>query len=156
MAAPTPTTRETPLGIPLKDGFPTKITIEDDPDISFWEKTVQPPGLDGGDKIDISTMHNTTYRTYIPRSLKELTDGRCRVAYDPDIYDEILARINVNDVITITFPDGSTLAFWGFIRTFEPQEIAEGGQPEADVQFSPTNYDGSAEQAAVMDEVAGT
>jgi len=156
MAVPSPTSRETPDGIPLKDGYQTLITIEDDPNISFWEKTVQPPGLDGGDKVDITTMHNTALRTYVARSLTEMTDMRTRVSYDPDAYDEILAVINTNDVITVKFSDGSTIAFWGYLRSFEPADISEGSQPEADIVICPTNYDGSAEQNFVLDEVAGT
>jgi hypothetical protein len=65
--------------------------------------------------------------------------------------------INVNDEITVTFSDGSTLAFWGFLKSFEPSENTEGEQPEAEITIFPTNVDNSgAEQVPVLTSVAGT
>lgn len=158
MAAPSSTARVAPDGIPLEDGFSTKIAFEHDPNISFWEKTVKPPGLDGGDAIDITTMHNTTWRTFAARDLKTLTEMSTTVAYDPDVYDEILAIINLEGSITVTFPDGSTLDFFGYLRTFEPNDVSEGSQPEATITIQPTNYDptNDVEAAPVMTEVSGT
>ena len=157
MAAPTPTTRVTPDGIKLDDGYQTLVTFEADTNISFWEKSINPPGLDGGETNDTTTMHNVTYRTSAPRALKTMTEMTITAAYDPDLYDEALALINVETVITVTFPDGSTLAFWGYLRVFAPSEVAEGSQPECSLTIQPTNQDtDGAEQAAVMTEVAGT
>ncbi len=157
MGAPTTTARSTPLGIKLDDGYSTKIACAADSDISFWERSVTPPGLDGGELIDTTTMHNTTYRTFSPRSLATMTPMTCSAAYDPDAYDEILAILNLNREWTVTFPDGSTLDFWGALIRFEPGELVEGTFPEATITIGPTNQDNDgAEQAAVMTEVAGT
>ena len=49
MSAPTVTARGTPAGTKLDDGFSTKVAFAADPTIAFFEKTVQPPGFDGGD-----------------------------------------------------------------------------------------------------------
>ena len=140
MAAPVPAARATPDGNKLKDGFSTKITIGLDSDISFWEKTVTPPAVEGGDKIDQTTMHNSAWRTFRPRSLKTLNECTLTAAYDPDVYDEIIAIINAETTITVTFPDGSTLAFFGYLRFFEPSEHTEGEQPECTITIEPTNY----------------
>jgi hypothetical protein len=158
MAAPTPTARSTPTGIPLFDGFSTKITLAADLDIEFWEKDVQPPAVDGGDAIDITTMHNTTWRTKNARSLVDLGDVQTTVAYDPLCYTSILSVVNVHTTITVTFPDGTTLAFFGFLRSFAPNAAAEGAQPEATVTIVPTNYDHTnhVEAAPVLTNVAGT
>jgi hypothetical protein len=157
MAAPAATARGTPSGLKLKDGFSTLITIERFPTISFWEKSVTPPGWDGGDEIDISTMHNDALRTFAPRSLKTMTECSATVAYDPAVYSQIVQAININDEITVTFSDGSTLAFWGFLKSFEPSENTEGEQPEAEITIFPTNVDNSgAEQTPVLTSVAGT
>jgi hypothetical protein len=154
----TPTPRVTPGGIKLDDGYSTKITFAADTDVSLWEKTVKPPGIDGGDAIDTTTMHNTTYRTMASRALKTLTESSVKCAYDPDLYNQILALVNNETAITVTFPDGSTLAFWGYLRTFEPDDLTEGSQPEATVNISPTNVNPTtrAEEGPVLTSVAGT
>jgi len=158
MAAPTLTARVAPLGIALADGYSTKIAFAADSDISFWEKSVSPPSLDGGDTIEVSTMHNSVYRTFAARALITLGESSITAAYDPDAYDEIIGIINVNTSVTVHFPDGSTLTFWGYLRTFEPGDNTEGEQPEATITIQPTNVDPSSghEHGPVMVEVAGT
>jgi len=158
MADPSPTARTTPGGINLQDGYSTKITLAADSDISFWEKTVTPPGIDGGDAIEQTTMHNTTWRTFRPRSLATLTECVLTALYDPDVYDEILAVLNKETTITVTFSDGSTLAFFGYLRLFELGDHVEGDPPECTITIQPTNYDATndVEAGPVMDEVAGT
>lgn len=153
------TTRQTPAGIKLDDGFSTKIAFERDPDVSFWEKTVQPPGYDGGDEIDTTTMHNVTYRTMSARRLKTLTEATVTVAYDPAVYTQILNNLlNQEGSVTVHFSDGSKLSFFGYLKTFEPQECTEGEQPEAEITIVPTNADPvtGAETAPTVTSVAGT
>lgn len=155
---PTPTARSAPAGIHLEDGFSTKITFAADPDISFWEKSVQPPGIDGGDAIEQTTMHSVAWRGMAPRHLRTLTSSQTTVAYDPAVYSQIVELINVETTVTVTFPDGSTLAFFGFLQKFEPADMSEGNQPEATVTITPTNRDPvtGAEAAPVLTSVAGT
>lgn len=135
----TTTARSTPIGTMLGDGFSTKICFTADPDVSFWEKTVQPPGIDGGDKVNNTTMFNTTYRTYHARYLKEMTDSKVMVAYDPRVYPQIVALINVATSITVYFPNGGKLAFYGYLKSFEFSENSEGNQPEATATIVCTN-----------------
>lgn len=158
MAAPTPTTRVTPAGIMLEDGYQSLVTLAADTNIDFWEKTVQPPGLDGGEAIPITTMHNTVYRTFVSRELITLTPISFVAAYDPAVYDQITACLNVQTTITVTFADGSTLAFYGYLQKFDPAVMTEGAQPEATITIVPTNYDPTnhVEAAPVMTSVAGT
>lgn len=158
MAAPSATARQTPAGIKMDDGHSTLITFAADPDVSFWEKTVTPPGIDGGDAIETHTMHNDEWRTMAPRQLKTLTEMTCTAAYDPDLYNQILALVNVETTVTVRFPDGSTLAFYGYLRVFEPSEMQEGEQPEAEITIQPTNQDPTtgAEEAPVLTSAPGT
>ena len=158
MAAPATTARVDPVGIRLDDGYQTLLAFEADPDISMWEKTVQPPGMDGGDEIDTTTMHNSTFRTRAARALITLTESSTTVAYDPDLFNQIINIINVSASITVHFPDGSTLDFYGFLRTFEPQDHEEGAQPEAVINITPTNCDPSnnVEEPPVLTSVTGT
>lgn len=155
---PTTTARTTPSGIKLTDGYQTLIAPAADPNIAFWERTVQPPGMDGGDMIDTTTMHNTTYRTMSPRSLITLTDMSVTAAYDPNIFNEILSILNVETSWTVHFPDGSTYDFFGALRTLEPSENTEGEMPELTITISPTNQDPQtkAEAAPVLTSVSGT
>jgi hypothetical protein len=158
MAAPTPTARVTPTGIMLEDGFSTKITFAADTNVTLYEITVQPPGYDGGDAIETTTMFNTDFRTFAARSLKTLTEGQVTFGYDPVAFSELFTLINVPTTITVTFPDGSTLAFFGYLRTFEPEALAEGEMPTATATFQPTNVDPAnhVEAAPVLTSVAGT
>lgn len=158
MAAPAPTVRQTPAGIKLKDGFPTKITIGLDPDISFWEKSVKPPGADGGDEIDQTTMHNVDVTTKAPQSLIDFTVCSGVAAYDPNILNQILATINMETTITLTFSDGSTWSFYGYLKIFDPQELTRGVQPEANFEIVVTNWDPTNKVEAVpaVASVSGT
>jgi hypothetical protein len=133
------------------------ITLAGDPDINFWEKSATPPGYDMGDGIDQTTFHNTAYRTKYPRTLIEITDGAITVAYDPAVHDLIIAQLGVNQEITITFNDGSTTAFWGFLKSFTPQEHSDGEQPEAQCEFVVTNLDAAfTENGPATASIAGT
>lgn len=158
MTAPSPTTRVTPAGRMLEDGYQSLITFAADPDVAFWEKTVQPPGVDGGEKIDVTTMHNVNLRTYAPRNLAEMTDSQFTAAYDPRVLPQILALRNVPTTITIQFPNGDSWAYYGFLQKFEPGELTEGEQPEATVTISPTNRDPltGEEEDPVLTELYGT
>lgn len=159
MTAPVTTARVAPTGLYLIDGHSTKIAFARDSDISFWEKSPQPPGMDGGDPIDVTTMHNTTWRTMRPRSLTTLTELSITAAYDPVCYTDILNNLlNQEGSITVTFSDGSTLDFFGYLKTFEPNEVEEGEQPEASITIQPTNWDpvAGSEEAPVMTSVTGT
>lgn len=159
MAAPATTARSTPAGRFLRDGYQTLIAFSRYPTVQFWEKTVQPPGLNGGDPIDITTMHNEDVKTKAARQLYDLTPSKTRVAYDPKCYTQILTLLNDDTgSVTVHFPDGSTLDFYGYVMNFEPAELREGEQPEADVTIVPTNFDrtNNVEASPVLTEVAGT
>lgn len=126
-----------------KDGFSTILSFAADPTVLFEQRAVTPPGVSGGGPIDTTTMSNTTWRTKSPKSLVDLTEAALTVVYDPATYDEIIALVNVNNLITVTFPDGSTLDFWGWLDSFTPGENTEGDQPTASISVQPSNVNGS-------------
>jgi len=132
----------------MTDGFPT--TIEFSAGVSgitlstvLAEKDVQPPGFDAGGENDTSTMRNTAWRTKQPKSLKTLTDVNLTCAYAPEVLTEMEDMVGVNQLITITFPDAQTWAFWGWINTFTPNAVAEGAQPECTIGIMVGNQNGS-------------
>ena len=131
MAAPSTTARVTPSGVKLTDGYRSTMAFARAPNIGFWEMTVKPPGMDGGDKIDTTTMLNDQWRTSDARALVTLTDSTIRVAYDPNMYNDIREKLlNQPGSVTVHFPDGSTLDFYGFLGKFEPSELKEGEMPQ--------------------------
>ncbi len=158
MAAPTPTARGTPSGIKLDEGFRTLVTFASNPTIGFWEKEVTPPGLQGGDPVDTTTMHNVRWRTRNPRQLITMENFKLNCAYDPYLYTSLLALLNVKTTVTVTFRDGTTLAFYGFLQSFIPGSLKEGEQPMAEITVVPTNQDPTtgAEEDPVLTNVAGT
>ena len=161
MAAPTRVELGTPTGIKLEDGYSSRYAFFANANVSFWEKSgVEPPGLDLGDAIDTTTMQNTQYRTKAKRQLIDLTDGAITVAYNPIAIEEIITMMAITDpdAITIWWPDLSNLTFFGFLKSFTPQGMEEGSQPEANVVIVVTNWDptNDVEAGPVYVDVAGT
>ena len=129
----------------MDDGYQTTISFDAATSglTILWEKEVAPPGISAGGPVDTTTMRNSVYRTMAPKNLISLLQSSLIVAYDPAIYDEMIAMLGTNQLITITFPDAQTLAFWGFIDTFTPNSLVEGTQPTADLVIEPTNQNAS-------------
>ncbi|QDP54889.1 MAG: hypothetical protein Unbinned3891contig1000_87 [Prokaryotic dsDNA virus sp.] len=107
----------------------------------MFEKDVTPGGYSGGGPIDTTTMRNTQFRTMAPKSLKTYTPVSATVAYATVALDTILANINVKQLITITYPDNSTVEFYGWIDEFTPGAHTEGEQPTATITIQPSNTD---------------
>ncbi len=132
----------------LQDGYQTLVGFSGAPAIKLYETEVTPPGVQGGGPIDQTTMRNQNWRTKAPKKLKELTEGSYKAAYDTDAYDDVMAQVNVNQEITITFPDDSTLTFWGYLDSFQPSGLSEGNRPLADVKIIPTLMDNNGVETA--------
>lgn len=141
MGVPVTTVRVDPVGRRLEDGYRSLITFAADPNVSLWERTVKPPGIDGGDSIDTSTMHNDVWRTKASRALKELTDAGMECGYDPVVYDQIVALCNVETSITILFSNNDTLAFFGYLKSADTNDLAEGEFPTLTCVVVCTNTD---------------
>lgn len=137
----------TPSGIKIDDGHPITIDFADNPTIQFWEKTVTPPGIDGGGSNETTTMRNLKWRTFAPKHLRTLKEMKVTAAYDPAVYESILDMLQANQLISVNWPDGSTLSFWGWVDSFDPQEVSEGEQPEAEVTIIPSNQDETGAEA---------
>ena len=132
----------------IDDGFSTTIEFADYSAVSFWEKEVTPPGVSGGGEVDTTTMLNTAWRTRNAKQLKTLSNASFTAAYDPAVYDDIVSMVNQNQLITVTFPDSSTLAFWGWLDEFTPNRLVEGEQPTAEVTIIPSNQNASGVETA--------
>lgn len=142
MANPVYTARVTPTGRAMPKGYRCLVTLSLDSDIAFWEKTVKPPGADGGDLIMTSTQHNATYNTFAPQALVTLTPMELTVAWVSASYAQVMAVINLEGSITVTFPSGnSPVNFFGVLNKFEPSALEPTNQPEASITITPTAWD---------------
>jgi len=132
----------------IDDGHSTTLGFGNYPSVLFYEKEVTPPGISGGGANDTTTMANTTWRTQSPKQLKTLSEAAMTVAYDPDCLTDAVSMINENQLITVTFPDATTWAFWGWLDEFTPQSVTEGSQPTAQIKIVPSNQNGSGVETA--------
>lgn len=135
----THTDRVTPTGTPFDDGYQSLIAFAADPDLDFWEEAVGAPGVDGGDPIPTSTMHNTALRTFAPRSLKTMTPFQVQGRFASGTIDQIDALINQNGWITINWPDGTEYSFVGYLKSFQPGQAQEGSPLQGVIEVIPTN-----------------
>ena len=158
MAAPAHTTRTAPTGFKIPEGYRSYIAISGDNEIAFWERDVKPPSIDGGDPINTTTQWNVKFETFFPRHLIKLDSISVVAAYDPDVFADILANINVNQAMTFYWPDGSYVDFYGWIQKFEFGELKIGDFPTATVTIALSNTDPatSLEQGPVFHAAAGT
>ena len=62
-------------------------------------------------------------------------------AYDPAVYPQILAIVNVLTTISVSFPNGTHIRYWGWLRSFKPGALTPGEQPTATVVIEPANQD---------------
>jgi len=141
MGVPATTPLGTPTSRPLKDGYRIRIAFAANPNIRLWVKTTKPPGMDAGESIPQTTQHNVRWRTFAPRSLITLTEMTFKSAYQPGVYDQLLAILGVEGAITVHFSDDSTLDMFGFLQKAIPADTEEGKQPEMDITIAPTNVD---------------
>ena len=125
----------------MDDGFSTIITLANIPTVKIYEKDVTPPGMTAGGPIETTTMRNTAWRTFSPRQLKSLTEANATVAYATVEFDTIFGEIGKNQLVTVTFPDGSAIEFYGWLEEFTPATHTEGEQPTASMKIQPSNRD---------------
>jgi len=135
----------------LKDSFGISVTFASDPDLNLAvdPTSITPPGLEGGDAIDTTTHSNTQFRTKYPRTLIDISNASMTAIYDPDAWNDIVALINENQQITFSFPDNSSIVFYGYLQSFVPNEFVEGSPATAEMTIVVTNDDGSGESAPV-------
>ncbi len=149
MAAPTPSAKPTsPTGFKMPDGYRTLVVSKNHPLLQIWIQSIKPGGVDGGEKINTTTMYNNAWRTFAARSLRTKEDTVMKGAFDPDILrsgdaNNINAAINdPNDTITEFYPDGSSQCFYGYYQKMGAPEFKEGEFPVAEFTIVATNWDG--------------
>lgn len=158
MAAPTPTVRQTPGGIKLKNGYRSLWTFSLDPDASIWEVSITPGGGDVGDPIDQTTMWNDDYMTMSPQELVKTGETSITGAYDPELLTQLETMKGVEQVGTLIWKDGSTYANYGWINSWTFAELVNGTQPRITIVWVNSNYDpiNNVESGPALASMAGT
>lgn len=133
------TARTAPTGIPMINGFKTTIAFAANAAVKFWEETVAPPGFDGGEKVEMTSMLNISDRTYAAQVLKTLTDTNITAFWVPALYTDIVALINTNGWITVHLPDLSNIRFVGYLQSAIPQAHTNNSPPKIDIKINVTN-----------------
>lgn len=139
-----------PTGTRLTSQHPNYITFALAPNFPLWEVSTKPPGVSFGGENETTTQRNNVWRSYQPKHLRRLTPLTGRCSYAASIFTNIHNIGGKNQLITRTFSDGATLAFWGWLDTFEPEEdnISEDGQPTATFTVIPSNQDNTGAEVA--------
>jgi hypothetical protein len=119
----------------LRDGYQVLINFSLNAAVKFQEKEIQPPGLDSGGKISQTNQRNARYRTYSPKSLIDVDDIVLKVAWDPQVYSDIVTMMGKVQEIFIELPDTTVLTQYGWIDKFKPDSMKEGTEPEAAVHI---------------------
>lgn len=127
----------------LTNGFNTTVTLAG-AGVVFLEHEVTPPGYDGGPLIEVTSMRNQRWRTFVPKALITLTKLDMKAEYDPLFYSTILAQVNLNQQMFCNFPTLTnapprSVLFWGAMNSFQPQSHKIEDLPLADVTLTPTN-----------------
>lgn len=122
----------------MMDGHATLVTFELNFNVMLWEKTVTPPGREGGGAIAVDTMRNTRYLVQHPKKLVKLSDMTITASWDPRFYTDIVTLQNILQWIIVRFPNGRDYAFHGWLDTFKPNEHRHGEMPTAEVTIIPS------------------
>lgn len=134
------------LATRIDNGFSTTVEFDLNPTLEFYEVEVQPPGWDGGPPINTSTMRNDTLETFSPAALMTMTPITISAAYTADAFHlttGIKSMINVNQEITVSLPNGSTITFWGYVQSWIPPTHSKNVRPMAAIHIQPTNTNNS-------------
>jgi len=119
-----------------KDGVGTSLTIGS---LTLEQVTLKGLGINGGDPLDASHLGNTAYLTKKPQTLKEVTDITGTAHYAPEDLADVIAEINDNQSMTLTFTGIGTITFYGFLQVFEPDEGEIGSTWNASFTVVVTN-----------------
>jgi len=91
-----------------------------------------PPGAERG-SYDTSTLATSAWMTQAAADLAKAKNLKMHIEFDPTTYPPITAAA---ETITITWSDGSTWVFTGFIVDYSPTDGVSGERMEGDVEVA--------------------
>ena len=101
--------------------------------------TLGSPGYDGGDGIDNTTLDNTEFVSKQPQELKEVTNFTFSCLYAPNNLAAIEAEINKNQSLHLSLVGLGGITFWGFLKSWTPEEGEKGSAWKATGEVVVTN-----------------
>jgi len=131
-----------------KDGFGVRITLETS-GVTFKEKSVTPPGIEGQDPVDVTNNSKASFREKYARALKEITPASGSVEYDASQLAAINGAVNVHQFVRLDFEEGDALGFYGFLRNFVPDEMTDGEAPTAALELVPCGVNASGTEEGI-------
>lgn len=122
----------------IGDGLGTTLTGITS-NMTVYKTRITPFAIEGGDKIDRTTLENSAWRTGTPKSLKSVENCSFEGEYDPSVL--IGSPVNVNQQWRILYSGGDGHVFWGFLKRMEPGELVEGSRAMITGALEITNRD---------------
>lgn len=164
MAAPThtaiPADEAAVGGIKLPNGVRSVLVFNRLATCRFYTTELKPGKIDGGDKIDTTTMLTSpAVRTAAPRFFREEGDSTVIAAYDPYMREQIRNDlINKPGSVTEYWSDGTYEDYYGYLKDADFSSNKEGEMPTVTLTVCKTNFDpvNKVVVAPVMVAVSGT
>jgi len=128
----------------VKDGVGTTLTGTGG--WSIYKIRITPPAISVGDKIDLTHLENSEWRTGAPPTLRDLSGCSFVGLLDEEEYFGMTERVGKNQQLTLTLPGTQKFIFWGYIANFAVGEIGEGGPVECTGTIEATNMNGTDEE----------
>jgi hypothetical protein len=122
----------------LPNGFKTTIVI-DGISALFEPVDITPASLTADDAVEQTNMLNNNWRTFLGGALLTMGDISITVHYSVAAFDQIKNILRQNRVVTVRFPDGSSLLTYCIIQGFEPSALTINEKPTATLTLKPSN-----------------
>lgn len=123
----------------FQDGYAAGLIVGTATPIVLPVVHVTPPASKGGSPVKQTTMQNQWAHTQLPAVLKEIGSSSVTVAYSSVTLAALYAAQNQNVILTLVWPTGKRLRWWGWIRDIDPQQLAIGTRPEANLTLEASN-----------------
>lgn len=128
----------------IRDGVGTSLTFATS-GFTIRKTTIGIPGINGGEKIDLTGLDNTAWMTGAPELLKSVDSVDFEGYLDPDMVTT--APVNVNQEIQFGFPShagGGTLTIWGYLSAFSGADAQKGqaSKVTGTIEFTNRNNSG--------------
>jgi len=104
--------------------------------------------IDGGDPLDATYLANSAWMTKLPQTLAEASDISFTMDYDPSQLAAVVTEINNNQSIVMTFSGIGTITFWGYLKSYEPDDGEKGTAWTVSCTIVPTLLNASLAETA--------